>query len=243
MPYIAYLDEVGDHTLEIVDREFPLFAVVFFVCDSKAYAHEIVPSVYQLKIDYFGHEGVVLHSRDIRKAHNEFTFLQNPVQRQSFYERINKLMSESDYRLIATVICKQEHKELYGMFAENPYDLALKFALEKLLVLMEEEEQREIQIIAESRGKREDDSLRLSFLRTVTEGTERIAADRFRSFVFRLDFKSKAMNIVGTQLADLAAYPIARYVLAPNGANPAYEIVRRKLYQPRGEYGERIVFP
>jgi hypothetical protein len=39
MPYIAYLDELGDHSLEIIDREFPLFAAVFFVCDSKTYAH------------------------------------------------------------------------------------------------------------------------------------------------------------------------------------------------------------
>jgi hypothetical protein len=243
MPYIAYLDEVGDHSLEIVDREFPLFGVVLFLCDTTTYARQIVPAVYQLKMDYFGHEGVMLHSRDIRKAHDAFAFLQNPQRRQPFYERINRLMEESDYRLIASVIRKQEHKELYGMSAENPYDLALKLAMERLLLLLEEEEQREIQIIAESRGKREDDALRLSFLRTITEGTERIAAERFKSFVYRLDFRPKAMNIVGTQLADLAAYPIARYVLAPDKPNPAYGIVRKRLYQGRAGETGLIVFP
>jgi hypothetical protein len=37
------------------------------------------------------------------------------------------------------------------------------------------------------------------------------------------------MNIVGTQMADLAAYPIARRVLDKTKPNPAYEIVRKKL--------------
>lgn len=39
------------------------------------------------------------------------------------------------------------------------------------------------------------------------------------------------MNIVGTQLADLAAYPLARYVLNSNKSNPAYEIIKAKFYQ------------
>ncbi len=28
MPLLVYLDETGDHSLEIVDREFPIFALV-----------------------------------------------------------------------------------------------------------------------------------------------------------------------------------------------------------------------
>lgn len=37
------------------------------------------------------------------------------------------------------------------------------------------------------------------------------------------------MNIIGTQMADLAGYPIARHVLDPNKANAPYEIIRPKF--------------
>ena len=79
-------------------------------------------------------------------------------------------MATPGYDLIATVIKKQEHKAKYGRHAANPYDLALTFALERLLPLLEEEGQTEVYLIAEGRGKREDDELRLSFLHTVTYG-------------------------------------------------------------------------
>jgi hypothetical protein len=41
-----------------------------------SYINQIVPRVNQLKFDVFGHEGVILHSRDIRKAQGDLAFLQ-----------------------------------------------------------------------------------------------------------------------------------------------------------------------
>lgn len=229
MPLIAYIDEAGDHSLEREDDTFPVFVLVMLVCEVPYYTQSIVPAIYQLKMDYFGHEGVILHSRDIRKAQGAFTFLGDPINRQPFYERINEVMDSLDYRLIASVIRKQKHKERYGRNADNPYDLALTFALEKLVRLLEKERQASIQLIAESRGKREDSELELSFLRTVSQGTYYISADRFRQIQFQLHFVSKAMNIVGTQMADLAAYPIGRYWIDNTRPNPAYAIVSRKF--------------
>ena len=76
MTLIAFLDEAGDHKLELVDKDFPIFVLVALVCDRNQYIEQIVPAVYRLKINWFGHEGVVLHSRDIRRANGEFSFLQ-----------------------------------------------------------------------------------------------------------------------------------------------------------------------
>ena len=95
--------------------------------------------VNRLKFDYFGHECVIVHSRDVRKAQNEFGFLTDPSKRQPFYGRINAIRSQPGYDLIASVIRKQDHKARYGMRASNPYDLALTFALERLLALLEDE--------------------------------------------------------------------------------------------------------
>ena len=72
MPLIVYLDETGDHALEIVDKEFPVFALVLLACDTEEYLKKIVPAFYRFKMDYFGHEAVIFHSRDIRKAQKDF---------------------------------------------------------------------------------------------------------------------------------------------------------------------------
>jgi len=243
MPLLVYLDETGDHSLEIVDKEFPIFALVMLVCDQTVYAEKIIPTVYRFKMDYFGHEGVILHSRDIRKAVNDFSFLLNPQKRPTFYHRINEIMAMDGYTLIASVIRKQMHKDRYGLLANNPYDLALTFAMERLLPLLEDRGEREVKILAEARGKREDDQLHLSFLRILTEGTSYVPADRFRNIKFQLLFKPKIMNIVGIQMADLAAYPIARFVLDPKKPNPAYGIIEKKFYRGKGLIRGLKVFP
>ena len=67
MTRIVYLDEAGDHSLEYEDRDFPVFALVMMVCDRQAYENTLIPMVNRLKFDYFGHECVIIHSRDIRK--------------------------------------------------------------------------------------------------------------------------------------------------------------------------------
>jgi hypothetical protein len=53
------------------------------------------------------------------------------------------------------------------------------------------------------------------------------------------------MNILGTQIADLVAYPIARHVLDPQKANPAFDIVKPKLVclQNAPDIREPMVFP
>lgn len=236
MPLVVYLDETGDHSLELIDKDFPVFGVVLLICDTEVYIQRIIPAVCRLKFDYFGHEGVVLHSREIRRAQGEFGFLTNPSRRQPFYERINRIMS-LDYRLIATFIRKQRHKDRYGDRATHPYELALTFALERLLWLLENEGQSDVQIVAESRGKREDDELRLSFLQVLNDGTDYVRPERFKKIRFRLEFRKKGSNLIGTQIADLAAYPIARYIIDRDKDNPAYEIVRKKFYKGSGLKG------
>ncbi|MBI2167691.1 MAG: DUF3800 domain-containing protein [Candidatus Omnitrophica bacterium] len=234
MALIVYLDETGDHTLELVDKEFPLFALALFICEQTDYTQKIVPVVNQLKMDFFGHEAVILHSRDIRRAQNDFLFLRNEKKRSEFTERLNGIMADSAYTLIVSVIRKQQHKDRYGMSAENPYDLALLFCLERLLPLLEEKKQTHVQIVAESRGKKEDDELMLSFLKITSYGSYYNTAERFKKVEFKLKFIPKLMNVVGIQLADLAAYPIARHVLDPNKPNPSYKIIEKKFYRGPG---------
>ena len=230
MPLVVYLDEVGNPTLDPSDGDFPVFAIVFCICDSDDYINDIVPRVNHLKFKWFNHEGVVLHSRDIRKAQREFGFLVDQVKKVEFYASLNQIMVEANYGLIAVAIRKERHSTQY-VYPADPYDLALLFALERLLSVLEGKSQTEVTVIAESRGKREDRQLYSAFRRIVTSGSAYIDGARFRRIDFTLRFLPKSRNIIGTQLADLAGYPIARRVLDPSKRNPAFDIVKLKFWR------------
>lgn len=159
MPVIVFLDEAGNLNLDLRDEDFPVFAVTMLVCEQDEYCHSIVPTFLEFKIRHFGHEAVILHSRDIRKAQKDFGFLTNRERREAFLQELTALMRDLNYRWITTVIRKQRHREMYGVSAQNPYDLALTFCLERLLPLLEETNQREVCVMAEGRGKLEDKEL------------------------------------------------------------------------------------
>jgi hypothetical protein len=243
MSVIVFLDEAGDLNLDLHDENFPLFAVTLFVCDTTDYTRSIVPAVLEFKIKHFGHEAVILHSRDIRKAQKEFGFLTDRERREAFLQELTALMRDLNYRWITTVIRKQRHRELYGVAAQNPYDLALTFCLERLLPLLEEEKQSDVCVVAEARGKREDKELELCFLRTLSNGTYYISADRFRAVKFTLKFAEKTKNVIGNQMADLIVYPIARHVLDPTKPNPPYDVLAPKVYRGPGHVWGLKVFP
>jgi hypothetical protein len=54
---------------------------------------------------------------------------------------------------------------------------------------------------------------------------------------------NKDENINSLQLADLVAYPIARYVIEPNRANPAFEVLEPKIYRADGALEGLKLFP
>jgi len=241
MPVLVFLDEAGDHSLEVVDKDFPIFVLAFVLCDDQVYANELVPAFTKLKVKYFGHDGVILHSRYIRKAIGEFAFLQVHEKRESFYADLNNLMASATFQLIAIAIRKQDHKDRYGQKrARNPYELALEYGMERLKSYLEEIGQKQVTLLAEARGKNEDDALRLAFLQLLKRGSY---YQNFRSIEFDLRFVSKKSNVLGHQIADLCAHPIARRVIDPQRSQRAFEIVRTKfLDRPGWRHGFKI-FP
>lgn len=243
VPVIVYIDETGDHGMVSIDPNFPIFVLTMVITDTPTYSEKTVPVFYRFKFDYFGHEGVILHSREIRKAQGDFGFLTDSAKRPPFYDRLYQAMEAADYKLISVVIRKQKHKDRYGVKAQHPYSLAFTFALERLLPVLEGLGQTEVQFVAEARGKREDAELKLAVLDVVNNGTFYISATRFKKIQFRLDFRPKAMNIIGTQIADLAGYPIARYALDSKYRGPLLKILWKKFYRGPGWVFGLKIFP
>ena len=65
--YIVYVDESGDSSLEKIDKGYPVFVLAFCVFHKRYYAEQLVPEVQGLKFNYFGHDMIILHEKEIRK--------------------------------------------------------------------------------------------------------------------------------------------------------------------------------
>ena len=89
-------------------------------------------------------------------------------------------------------------------------------------------------IVAESRGKQEDQQLLHEFYLHRNQSKE--VAQNFRSHWWseqlpvELLFAEKKINSAGLQLADLFGHPIGRHAIDPSQSNHAFEIVERKIY-------------
>jgi hypothetical protein len=240
MPLMVFLDEAGDHSLDPVDKDFPVFVLVFLLCEQTDYTNVIVPAFTRFKVDHFGHDGAILHSRDIRKALGDFSFLQVPERRESFHADLNRLMREAPFELIAVAIRKDLHKQRYESSSRNPYELALEFGMERLKAYLDELGQQHVTLLAEARGKNEDNALRLSFLQLLKHGSR---YKKFDDIQFDLKFVAKKANVLGHQLADLCAYPIARRIITFTQSSRAFDIVSAKFLQrPGWRHGFKI-FP
>jgi hypothetical protein len=239
--YIAFVDECGDHSMEKIDRDFPIFVLATVVIERTCYIEKIVPAITKLKLSYWDHEGVNLHSRDIRKSEGPFAFLRDLDKREKFMATLTSLMKSLPYTLFLTGIRKDLHRKQYGQNAANPYTLALTFTLERIISFLEGNGETTLPVLAEARGKNEDQSLEAEFYKIRANGTDYIAANRFER-LGRLLFANKRNNIAGVQLADLCAYPSARHILDPSKLNEPFKIVKPHIYMNNGVSGWKV-FP
>jgi hypothetical protein len=204
---------------------------------------KIIPQLNRFKLDYWDHEGINLHSRDIRKATGPFSILQNKKLCERFLDDLTKLMEKLPYKLFITVINKQKHREKYDLRAVNPYELALTLTFERILPFLEWEDETNLPAIAEARGKNEDRDLKAAFYELLSQGTYYNASYRFNRLTCPLLFENKRKNVCGIQLADLCAYPSARHILKPGQENQAYEVVKKHIYRRGNIYGWETPFP
>lgn len=232
--YIVYVDESGDHSLTSIDPQFPVFSLSFCVVKKSDYMSVVVPAVQAFKFKYWGHDSVVLHEHEIRKSKGDFTFLlTNKELREAFYEDLNTLMVDAPIKVIASVIDKVKLKAKYPN-PWNPYEIALKFCLERLLIFLGSEGQlgKRVHVVFECRGKAEDSELELTFRRIVNGAQNWGWVNRdFSVMEFEPKFAKKSVNSAGLQLADLTARPIAMFTLRPTQPNRAFKVILTKMGQ------------
>ena len=161
--YIIFADESGDHGLSTIDPQFPVFALVFCMVAKSDYLNRIVPAIQQLKLDFWGHDQIVLHEHDIRKERGPFGILRtNREMRENFYRRLNIIIEDAPFNIVApvTVIDKDHLRSRYSE-PFNPYELSMLFCMERMLAKLIQLGQtgKTTHILVESRGAKEDREL------------------------------------------------------------------------------------
>ncbi len=236
--YILFLDETGHHGLKAIDQQFPILLLCGFVIEKEYYLHTLIPQFEELKTKYFDSKEIVFHSRDIRKWQYQFKCLGEPLKRQDFYNDIDDMIKNAQIHVISAAILKNKLIGQYGPQANNPYDLSLTFILERTVFLTDRLQCSKVEVIAEARGKVEDAKLHQQFQVITNNGTQFVNRERFSQRFSDIDFKKKSENIIGTQLSDLIAYPIATKILYPERENFAFRIIEPKLYRQfnNGDY-------
>jgi len=228
--YIVFVDESGDHSLEFINPEYPVFVLAFCIIPVAEYVERITPAIRRLKFKLFGHDMAILHEHEIRKRLGIFSRL-GKTEREMLLTDLTDIIGAANMTLVAVVIDKARHKARY-VTPEHPYKLALQYGLERVhdFLRAKRQHERKTTIVCEARGKKEDRDIELEF-RRVCDGSNR---DR-TPYPFDIMLADKRSNSEGLQLADLVARPIGLHVLRPQQPNRAWEILQPKL--SKGFYG------
>lgn len=151
--------------------------------------------------------------------------------------------------MITVVIDKLEHLRRYKSWRYDLYHFGIEVLLERYVLFLEKNRLRG-DVMAESRGGKEDMRLKKSFRNLYDSGTQCIEQNRFARVLTSKAIKTKlkSYNIAGLQLADLLAHPSRREILLENGmikdtrkhifAEKIVEIIQNKYNQQNGrKYG------
>ncbi|MDR0829340.1 MAG: DUF3800 domain-containing protein [Prevotellaceae bacterium] len=230
MKYYLFLDESGDQNLANFNPIFPIFTLCGVIVSEENY-RKMEKDVFELKQKFWNSQDTILHSRDIRKFQNNFEIFFDMEKKKEFYYDTNRIMSENDYTIVTCSILKEPYIRKYGRLGDV-YGLSLSYIIERVVTYLEKQKVPDIElvVIAEMRGKSEDKNLLNYYNELLDRGTYFVNSQRIKKFFKKFDFRSKKDNIVGLQIADLAAYPIANYALSPKMVNFAFDILKPKIY-------------
>lgn len=228
MKYRLYIDEVGNSDLRSSsDPNHRYLSLTGVIIEVDYVRSTVFPKLEAIKHRYFDSHPdspIILHRKELVNREYPFHRLRDPELELRFNEELLSLIRQWHYRVITVVIDKEEHRQRYTVWQYDPYHYCLAIILERYVMWLESVGATG-DVMAESRGGKEDRRLKQSFTQLYEEGTEYCAAERMTGCLTskELKVKPKSSNIAGLQLADLLAHPSFRATLArhQNKALPA----------------------
>ena len=207
-----YIDEVGNSDLGASANPNHRYLSLTGVIASLDYvASDIHPRIEDLKTRYFGSHPdtpLILHRKELVNQRPPFDALREPAVRYPFDDDLIDLIRDLDYVVITAVIDKLDHLARYQRWSYDPYHYCLTILLERFALWLGGRGARG-DVMAESRGAKEDKRLKNEYERIYSSGTGNVAHANFvaRLTSSQLKVKPKSANVAGLQLADLIAHP------------------------------------
>jgi len=233
---ILFLDESGDHSLSVIDPQYPVFVLGGVIVDAGYASGEMDAAVRHFKRELFGRDDVTLHTADIVRQQGAFAVFVDPRLRRAFRDGLNALMRRLDYTAIACVIRKDAHLAAYGPAALDPYTLSLNVLVGRFcFALADAHETQPGAIVAERRDQALDSALLASWQHLRERGTAYLRPGAIRDRIAHLRLKPKGAGIAGLELADLVVSPIGRFV-AGKQPREDWAIVESRLRRRKGDY-------
>jgi len=216
-----YLDESGDHTTrgfrasQWDKRYLCLFGCSF---DLQMCHKSFSPQFEDFKVRHFGgdqDDPVILHREDVKARRGRFGVLVEADACAKFNKELLEIVSKAPFRAFAVVIDKLSTAgKDFGPISAHPYHIGLLTLLERYCGWLKLGKWTG-DVLAESRGGREDEQLKAAYVSVHTGGTNFHKKEFFQKQLSskEIKIKPKSQNINPLQLADLLAYPAKRRIL------------------------------
>ncbi len=218
-----YIDESGDHTYSKLDDKGHRYLGLLGVWFRSDYDAVFREGLERLKSSIFPKHAVapvVLHRTDIIAKRHAFGILADPDKQKAFDDGILALITEHRFRVMAVVIDKKLHRFRYSNPA-HPYHYCVEALLERYTRWLNDHECVG-DVMAESRGRNEDNNLREAYASFYTHGCTYAPPPLIQSVLTSKEIKirRKSENIAGLQLADVLAQPLKASILVEKGHFP-----------------------
>lgn len=224
---ILFIDESGDHNLEKIDKQYPVFVLAGVIFDNDYYNKTAREAIKKLKLKIFGTDNIILHTADIYRNKNGFESLKNEKTRKKFLESMFAVLNLLNFEIVATGIQKKKHLLRYGLAAVDPYLLSLEFLVERFIFSLDDCGEKGI-IIAESRDKQLNNQLELAWLNLKIKGTRFLEPSRITDKIIEFKILPKSKNISGLEIADLIVSPIGRKIMG-KPEKEDFKIIKKKF--------------
>jgi Protein of unknown function (DUF3800) len=228
---MIFLDECGAHSVVASDA-FPIFVLAAVIIPKSSYP-DIDVRWRAWKATHLGSQEAIVHEPDVRKGDGYFD-LPNKG------EVLNGLAQELaglDFTVVACAVHRPDYRTQFGTspldqsLPAHLYLMTLDFLFERVAMALDLRfSGSRAEIVAESRGPREDALLQYEFARLHLEGTSYISDGWFRQVLHPgIRFEGKETNSTGLQLADLVARPCGEKIADPSVTPDRWPEVRSKL--------------
>lgn len=225
MKFRLYIDEVGNSDLRAsADPNHRYLSLTGLVFELEYVAQEVFPAIESLKARFFhSHpdDPIILHRKELVNKRPPFEQLRDPGIERRFNTELLVLLDRLDYVVFTVTIDKLEHTQKYQRWQFDPYHYCLTVLVERYVMWLHKK-QAVGDVLAESRGGKEDRRLKRSFRAVYDNGSQYLAPEVFsqRLTSKELKVKPKKINIAGLQIADLLAHPCFKAALARRNKQP-----------------------